>query len=323
MIHPPPPTEETKLPGQRARDLTLSNQALPLRMPDTTRYRNNNLTGVLADVPISNRQKWELVKHGHTSGKAENEMILGDEQALMLFYGGNLKNSRRSIPGDLTPIASFSAFVWHRIKCLEDPSTKKLLPASGRSQGRIPVNVKAEDAYLGALWMSTRDCAMLRRYYPFDLINDLFPHMERSSIGLAFRPRANMDDYPYDYGNGPDLRIGYIRAGANITVLGGEGFDRQLLSMRVVRNFHHHFIEITSGNWDDLVSVLNEPAEISRREERNTQQQVNSSIHRSTFQPPNAMSNISDAYNRLRCNRPVFPPSHLPLPRADKAIIRL
>ena len=64
-----------------------------------------------------------------------------------------------------------------------------------------------------------------------------------------------------------DNRIGYIRyRKGHIIILESDKFHaRTELTDKVVRNWHHYFIDITDRDVSKLVLVLDEPMEIVRR----------------------------------------------------------
>lgn len=50
----------------------------------------------------------------------------------------------------------------------------------------------------------------------------------------------------------------------DLVFLGGENFHPKQITDQQWRDLHHHFIDISSGNRTDLVSVRDEPAERDR-----------------------------------------------------------
>jgi hypothetical protein len=66
----------------------------------------------------------------------------------------------------------------------------------------------------------------------------------------------------------PDGRIAYIQTGkdkkGDVVFLGGENFDPTAITKEQWCNLYHYFIDISSGNRENLVSVLDEPVERSR-----------------------------------------------------------
>ena len=66
----------------------------------------------------------------------------------------------------------------------------------------------------------------------------------------------------------PDGRIAYIQTGkgkkGDVVFLGGENFNPTAITNEQQCNLHHYFIDISSGNRENLVSVLDEPVERAR-----------------------------------------------------------
>jgi hypothetical protein len=61
----------------------------------------------------------------------------------------------------------------------------------------MPVNVRAEDDYLGAIWCRVAVMAgrNLAHYLPFDVREDGFPYPDRACCGLPYMPRAHILDF--------------------------------------------------------------------------------------------------------------------------------
>jgi hypothetical protein len=128
-----------------------------------------------------------------------------------------------------------------------------------------PINIKPGDDYLGACWLHLKED--LSKLFPADVHPNGEPYHDRPPYGLPFRPRAAYEDFPIRGGYKFDPRIGYIRCkNGGIIILGGETFNAQKdLKDTVVRNWHHHYIDISDRDASKLVPVLDEPMEIARR----------------------------------------------------------
>jgi hypothetical protein len=93
----------------------------------------------------------------------------------------------------------------------------------------------------------------------------------------------------------PDTRIAYIQTGkdkkGDLVFLGGENFNPASITNDQWCNLHHHFIDISSGNRENLVSVIGEPVERARF--------LEALHHNGPFQPLGCSSTFGEARDRM------------------------
>jgi len=166
------------------------------------------------------------------------------------------------------------------------------LPYYGEDKVSLPINVRAHDDYLGALWMASDGKNRPFGNFPFNCHPDGFPYTDRKSVGLIYTPRANFTDFPTaDGSKAADMRIAIITLpqDAGIIFLGGEDFDVANVTDEQWQNKHHYFIDISERDWDELCPVLMEPEEIRRQKLTNVQ----------SLAPPGAKSTFAFCAGRL------------------------
>lgn len=165
------------------------------------------------------------------------------------------------------------------------------LPPTGTKGGDYrPINVRALDDYLGAMWCSLAIAhnINLSIFLPFDVAPDGYQYPDRACCGMAYMPCAYIHGDPHNGEMGPDRRIGYIHYGdddSDIVFLGGEGFSTTWITKEEWANFHYHFVDVATGLDGENFAVMAHPEERRR--------QAGFAKSRRFFQPPGTTSSFA------------------------------